>query len=265
MNKQFDILIVEDEQVIVDAAKKILIPKGLTIDEALNSEIALKKLQQNKYKLILSDLMLPHISGFELIKKVQRTNAEIAIIIITGYAMIENTIKCFKVGAFDLIPKPFDVDELLGVVSRAMTHTEMIRETMTVAKQFQTVNEKHPGSDKTGEYYFLGQHSWAKIDQDGVAVIGVGDTFPGRMGEIREVEFPAVNTEIWQGNLCVKIISQEHLIHTVWAPLSGRVVEINHEIEQNAKLINTDPFNLGWLVKIKPTHLEGELENLIPH
>ncbi|HEX9970777.1 MAG TPA: hypothetical protein VGD14_01790 [bacterium] len=82
------------------------------------------------------------------------------------------------------------------------------------------------------------------------------------MGEIREVEFPGMNTLIWQGNLCVKIIACTHLVHTVLAPLSGKVVEINHEIEANFNLINSDPLQNGWLVKIIPTNLATELENL---
>lgn len=114
MDKQFDILIVEDKLVIVEAARKILKSEGFSLDEAANSEIALQKLQQHRYKLIISDLMLPRISGIELIKKVNSTNPEIPIIIITGYAMLENAVKCFKEGAFDFIPKPFAAEELVA-------------------------------------------------------------------------------------------------------------------------------------------------------
>jgi CheY-like chemotaxis protein/glycine cleavage system H lipoate-binding protein len=267
MSQQFDILFVEDEQVIVDAGRRILTSEGFNIDEALNAEIALQKLQQNRYKLILSDLMLPHISGIELIKKVKSANPDIPIIIITGYAMLENAVKSFKAGAFDFIPKPFDVEELLGVIYRAMNHIKMMQDSDNKQKRFQPFDVSVSANAKASfkKYHFLGEHSWAKLDEDGVTLIGAGETFAGKMGAIEQVEFPIINTEIRQGNLCVRIVSQENLVHMVWAPLSGSVVGINQEIEKNANLINTDPFNLGWLVKIIPTNLESELENLILH
>ena len=262
MNNKFDILIIEDDPVTVNATNKVLLKEGFKVDEAVDAESAFRKLQSNNYKIILADLMLPRISGIDIIEKVRQTNPEIPIIIMTGYAMFENAMKCFKAGAFDFIPKPFDIDELLGVVYRAMRHSELMTETNMQKKQFQSLSEKHPYSDRIGKYYFLGQHSWANLDQDGVTVLGVGETFPARMGEIRAIEFPEINTFIWQGNLCVKIIAQKNQVHSVWSPLSGKVVEINHEIEINPDLMNTDPFNDGWLVKIIPTNLASELENL---
>jgi len=264
MNERFDILIVENEQVIVEAARKILIPEGFNIDEASNSEIALEKLQQNKYKLIVSDLMLPRMSGVDLIKKVKDNDSDIPIIIITGYAMLENAVKCFKVGAFDFIPKPFDVEELLGVIHRAIEHREIIQVDSAKGKKSQPFDASTLANTEASlkQFYFLGEHSWAKLDGEGVIMVGIGATFPGRMGDIQQVELPFINTEVWQGNLCVRIVSKEQLIHMVWAPLSGKVIEINHEIEKNPNLINTDPFNQGWLVKIIPTNLQNELENL---
>lgn len=264
MNEQFDILIVENEQVIVEAARKILISEGFNIDEASNSELALEKLQQNKYKLIVSDLMLPRISGIDLIKKVKDANPEIPIIIITGYAMLENAVKCFKLGAFDFIPKPFDIEELLGVIYRAMKHGEMIRKTTAKEEKSQPFDSSAFANAETSlkQYYFLGEHSWARLNREGVIIVGVGATFPGKMGKIQQVELPFINAEVWQGNLCVRIVSKDQLVHMVWAPLSGKVIDINHEIEKNPNLINSDLFYHGWLIKIIPTNLQAELENL---
>jgi CheY-like chemotaxis protein len=259
MKTKFDILVVEDEPVVIEAAKKILTPEAFKVDEALDAETALQKLRHNKYKLILSDLMLPKISGFELIEIVKRKYSNIPIIAITGYATFENAIQSFKLGVFDFIPKPFALEELLGVVSRGMNFIEVMNK-----------DQKHMGrlykqrfvEEKLIKHYFLGQHAWAKLDQDGSAVFGVGETFPQIIGEIQRVDFPTVNEEINQGNVCVRITTKDELMHTVWAPLSGRVIENNHEIEQNPNLINTDPFFRGWLVRIIPTNLESELGNL---
>lgn len=137
-----------------------------------------------------------------------------------------------------------------------MKHGEMIRDSSRRGKEFQPVD------DKTGTYYFLGEHSWAKVDQDRVTMFGMGETFSGRMGAIQQVELPLLNSEVWQGSLCVRIISQKQLMYMVWAPLSGKVIEVNRAVETNPNLIDTDPFNQGWLIKVIPTNLERELENL---
>lgn len=255
MDKRMNILIVENEEVIIDAAKKILNPEGFLVDDASDAEMAFNKIDQNEYQLILSDLMLPQVSGLELIEKVKQKKPDLPIIIITGYAMLENAVKSFNVGAFDFIPKPFDIEELLGVVHRAINHSRMVQEEFK--KKGHSLLEKPKGC------YSLGEHSWAQFDTDSVSRIGVGATFPGRIGAIKKIELPFSNTGIWQGNLCVRIISRSELIHMVWAPLSGKVVEINTEVEKNADLINSDPYGDGWLLKIIPTNLENELKNLI--
>ena len=255
MSELFDILIVEDEPVIVNATGKVLRREGYRIDEAFGAESALSKLQLNSFKLVLSDLMLPRISGIDLIEKVKLINPKIPIIIMTGYAMYDNALNCFKAGAFDFIPKPFDIDELLGVVYRAMRHIE---QTSGVSSA-----ELHQQNDDQGIHYFLGRHSWAKIERDGIAILGVGETVAAKMGEIQSIELPETNTFIWQANSCAKITAHQHLIHTVWAPLSGEVIEINHELGNDPNLINRAPFSHGWLIKIIPTNLANELGSLV--
>ncbi|NOQ98366.1 MAG: response regulator, partial [Calditrichae bacterium] len=98
MFSNYDILIIEDEKVVIDSAKKILIPEGFKVDDTFSVDKALQKLKQNKYKLILTDLMLPKISGIELTEIVTQKYPDIPIIIITGYATLENAVQSLKVG-----------------------------------------------------------------------------------------------------------------------------------------------------------------------
>ncbi len=262
MKSKSDILVVEDEPVVIESAKKILVPEGFIVDGAVNAEIALEKLQQHEYKLILSDLMLPKISGFELIEEAKRKCPKTPIIMITGYATFENAVKSFKLGVFDFIPKPFDIDELLGVVNRALKFSERTKSNKKGKKPIEWLGKQHFCEDKIENLYFLGQHAWAMLDRDGSSTMGVGETFLSIVEDIRRIEFPTVNEEMSQGNVCVRITTDEQLVHRVWAPLSGTVIKINHHVKQNANLINVDPFHQGWLVRIIPTNLENELENL---
>ena len=206
--------------------------------------------------------MLPKTSGLELIEIVKRKYPQIPMIIITGYATLENAVQSLKVGAFDFIPKPFSFEELLGVVSRAINFIELMRSAKQEEDSIERLIKQLRQIDDKEKFYFLGKHSWAKLDKDGSAIVGVGETFYKIIGKIQQVIFPSVNEEIDQGNVCTRIITQDQLVHTVWAPLSGKVIKNNLEVEKNAGLINTTPFSQGWLLRIIPTNLEMELVNL---
>jgi DNA-binding NtrC family response regulator len=119
MRSGFDVLLVEDEPVVREAAARILRPEGLTLDRVEDVDGALARLRKADYRLVLSDLMLPGFSGFDLLERVTGERPQLPVILITGYATIENALAAFKKGAFDFLPKPFDVAELLGVVRRA--------------------------------------------------------------------------------------------------------------------------------------------------
>ena len=264
MRSKFDILIIDDEQVVIDAAKKILSIGNYRIDQALDADTALKKLEKNNYKFILLDLMLPKVTGFELIENIYDQYPYIPIITITGYATLENTIQSFKVGVFDFVPKPFDTEELLGVAFRCLKFVELGL-SQDKEKRFKLFHRVKNIGAKSKKYYFLGEHSWAKIDHDGSVIFGVGRTFSEMMGDSVSIEFPSIPVEVLQGSECLCFHSQDGLIHQVWAPLSGEFVEINQVVVPDIHLINDDPFNQGWLGRLKPTHLDEELGNLSLH
>lgn len=263
MNKTYDILVVEDEPVVLDAIKKILGVEKFKFDETTDVKSTLNKLRQNTYRLIISDLMLPKLSGYDLMETVQKEFPCIPLIMITGYATLENAIQSLKMGCFDYIPKPFDIEIFLGTVKRGLKYGETIR--AHSPDQCRPPASFHPPGDpgRPGLRYFLSQHSWAKLDEKGTALIGVGLTFPNMIENLESIDFPPVNGEVLQGKACVQIITQSKLVHVVRTPLSGRVVAVNHELEHNIQLINTDPDNQGWLLQIVPYDLKGELKNLV--
>jgi CheY-like chemotaxis protein len=84
-----------------------------------------RRLRKFEHRVVLCDLMLPGFSGFDLLERVTGELPGLPVILITGYATIENALRAFKKGAFDFLPKPFDVPELLGVVRRALRAVEL--------------------------------------------------------------------------------------------------------------------------------------------
>ena len=124
MRAGYDVLLVEDEAVVRAAVERILRPEGLTLDRVEDVDGALARLRKVEHRVVLSDLMLPGFSGFDLLERVTGERPQVPVILITGYATIENALAAFKKGAFDFLPKPFDVPELLGVVRRALKAVE---------------------------------------------------------------------------------------------------------------------------------------------
>jgi CheY-like chemotaxis protein len=249
-----NILIVEDEKVIIEFAFKILSAKNYNVDKALNTNEAWTLLKDNKYDIIITDLMLPDTSGFNFIKMIKKKFSEVPIILITGYATKENIIGALLLGIFDFVPKPFSHNELLNVILRASRYSKV--------DDFKEYLMKISNENAYKEYYFFGEHSWIRIDSEDSIVIGAGRAFYKSLGEIVRVQLPFPNEEISQGSECVKIFTDQKYAHRVWSPLSGQIIECNLKVQGDYSLVNYDSFDKGWLIRMKPNNLKSELADL---
>ena len=83
------------------------------------------------------------------------------------------------------------------------------------------------------------------------------------MDHLSKLELVVFNDEIIQGKCCAQFITEEGLINMFWAPLSGKIEAFNEELEKNIQLINTDPYDKGWIFRIAPANLKEELKHLI--
>lgn len=117
------------------------------------------------------------------------------------------------------------------------------------------------GYDMPGELYYHEEHSWAKVEGNRVTV-GMDDMFQKEAGDIVFVDLPDEEDEVEQGEVCGKIQSRKW-IGKLCAPVSGEIVEINEELEDDTSLVNQDPYGKGWILVIEATDLENELTNLM--
>lgn len=111
------------------------------------------------------------------------------------------------------------------------------------------------------ELYYTEEHSWARVDGDRVTV-GMNDFFQQEAGDIVFVDLPEEEEEVEQGEVCGKIQSRKWIGKLV-APVSGEIVEINEELEDDTSLINSDPYGDGWILVIEAQDLDEELGSLI--
>lgn len=114
----YRILIVEDEIAIVELIEMNLKQAGFVCEYALDGEVAALKIEENSYDLILLDIMLPKINGYELMEYIEPTGTP--VIFISAKESVKDKIKGIKMGADDYIVKPFDISEVLARVEMVL-------------------------------------------------------------------------------------------------------------------------------------------------
>ncbi len=132
--QDLNILIVDDEKDIREGLKNLLDSEGYNVDTAIDGTDALEKIKGLKYQLIISDIMMPRMSGIELLGKIKEISPFIEVIVITGYSTLERTLECIEKGAISYIEKPFkDLNDITDKVKRAAEIIKEKREIMNTA------------------------------------------------------------------------------------------------------------------------------------
>ena len=116
-----NILVVDDEPDMRDALTAALRREGLCITTAANGVEALEKVQAQAFDLIITDVRMPRMGGLALLQELKRTVAAIPVVMMTGYGRIEDAVEAMKAGAFDYLLKPFSLEDLKAVVTKALT------------------------------------------------------------------------------------------------------------------------------------------------
>jgi len=247
------ILVVDDEITVCKSIRQAILSDEYEVDMALSGEEALKKDRNNPYELIITDLMMPGISGLDLLKSLRETRPDVNVIMVTGYPTIKTAVESVKMGAFDYLPKPFTPAELRGLVARAFKKAEgEDRGKGAVA-----------GSRIPAGYYYMLGHTWLKVQENDQATVGVVPDFLKTVGIITQLELPKVNEAITQGNVCGKISDADHFVHRIWSPASGRVIEVNARLVADSSVLRRDPFQNGFLFRIETGNLEEDLKGLL--
>tara|TARA_B100000029_G_scaffold138763_1_gene133696 strand:- start:332 stop:709 length:378 start_codon:yes stop_codon:yes gene_type:complete len=103
-------------------------------------------------------------------------------------------------------------------------------------------------------------HEWVKLDED-TLIIGITDFAQSELGDIIFVEFPDLNTEV-EAKDSIGTLEAVKTVADIYSPVSGKIIDLNSELEDNPELINEDPYNKGWILKIKINN-EDEYNSLL--
>ena len=131
------ILIIDDDPRLLSALKSLLTEEHhhvTTCEDGLN---AIRKCREEKFDLVITDLMLPGASGLEVLKETRKINPETLVVLITGYASLESAIQAIREGAYDYIAKPFRLEEIRILVRNGSEKILLRRENQRLMRELQ--------------------------------------------------------------------------------------------------------------------------------
>lgn len=112
------------------------------------------------------------------------------------------------------------------------------------------------------DLHYTPEHTWARVLADGTVKVGITDFAQKRLREIVSVKLPEVGSEVEQLEP-FGLVESDKAVSDLFSPVSGKVVEVNARVNENPGLINRDPYEAGWMIRIEPAKLEEELRNLM--
>lgn len=144
------ILIIEDEASIRRVLSKILSEENETyiVEDAEDGLVGLEKIKNNDYDLVLCDIKMPKMDGVEVLEAVKKIKPEIPMVMISGHGDMETAIQTMRLGAFDYISKPPDLNRLLNTVRNALDRKQLVVENKIlkkkVSKNYEMIGESEP-------------------------------------------------------------------------------------------------------------------------
>ncbi|HQP31350.1 MAG TPA: response regulator [Deltaproteobacteria bacterium] len=126
---------IDDEGEVLDLIEQILREEGLSVKRFSRAEELLDSLPEESFDVIISDLILPGLSGLELLDMLHSMNIETPFVLITGYASLDTAIQAVNRGAFYYIKKPFTIEEIRLVVSRLRQRQDLLEEVLSLKQQ----------------------------------------------------------------------------------------------------------------------------------
>ena len=130
-----NILIIDDERAIRNSLKEILEYEKYNVDEAEDGEQGLKLMSKNNYDVVLCDIKMPNMDGMEVLQKAMETGHEAQFVMVSAHGTIETAVEATKLGAFDFIQKPPDLNRLLVTVKNALDKSNLVEEAKVLRKK----------------------------------------------------------------------------------------------------------------------------------
>jgi CheY-like chemotaxis protein len=257
------ILAVDDEPVVLDAFRKVLVLDGFSVDTVESGPEALGLVQRNPYDFLFTDLKMPGMDGVEVVKGVKHLRPDMDVAVITGYATIESAVATMQYGAVDYVQKPFTAEELTQFARRLLIRRQARLEVhrrppvALVAPELADASRPEEYCVPGGVFVDDG-HAWARIETSGQVRVGLDDFGRKALGSCDRIEMPALRANVRRGEVLFALRRGDRAVH-VTAPLTGTVTKVNAAVQADPAWIGRSPYDRGWVCLVQPAALTAEL------
>jgi CheY-like chemotaxis protein len=260
------ILAVDDEAIVLDSFRKILVLAGYSVDTVESGREALGLVKTGSYDFVFTDLKMPDMDGLDVTKAVKHLRPEIDVAMITGYATIDSAVDAMRFGAADYVEKPFTEDELVSFANRLLLR----RQDRLERQAPPTVNLVTAGSKESlssrainvpGGLFVSPEHIWLQVETSGEIRVGLDDFVHKILGPFDEIEFPEKGKAVVSGQPLFTV-KQGGRLMTFASPVNGKVSKLNEELIYHLDAIAVRPHLLGWICCLKVLNLAESLPKL---
>ncbi len=133
------ILVIDDELIVCRSCQRVLAKAGYDVSTTQYPRDALKRLQEDSFDIVITDLMMPEVGGMDILQAVKEENSDTEVIIITGYGTIRNAVEAMRLGVYDYITKPFTPKELISTVEKAIEKKSLVPEPDPLGKREEAI------------------------------------------------------------------------------------------------------------------------------
>lgn len=245
MEKQ-RVLIVDDDPVIGLSCKKILAGEGFIVFTVEDGESAIKKVSDENFDLVITDVRLPDVNGLIVLKESRIVQPSADVVVISGYPAIEDAQESMRLGAFEYLEKPFTPDFMLNIVKKVFDKKGWILRKEYIS-QFKKYIVPISEMDEFTVYYKDGM--WARpIIKEEVWEVGIDIRHFLVSGQLIYVELLKNLKSLLAGEPFARLISSDGKISEIKSPMTGTVKMFNERANDAISGLLKDYMSEGWFL-----------------
>jgi DNA-binding NtrC family response regulator len=165
------VLVVDDKDMMRDSVAATLQRASFAVSSVESGEAALAQIAIKRPDCVVTDMKMPGIGGLELLERIRQIDDDLPVIVMTAFGTIDTAVRAMKTGAFDYLTKPFEGDELIIAVKRAIDHARLVRENALLRAGDQSCKGIEAGAGPRGVNRLIGSSDAMKELRDQVAAI----------------------------------------------------------------------------------------------
>lgn len=247
MEKQ-RVLIIDDDPVISLSCRKILGAEGFTVSAAEDGESGIKKVSNENFDLIITDVRLPDVNGLIVVKETKTIQPSADIVVLTGYPSLEDATESVRLGALEYLEKPFTPDFMLTTVKKLFDKKGWI-----LRKAFidQFKNYIVPASEMEDVTFYYKDGTWARpaIKED-LWEIGIDIRHFFVSGQLIYIEIFRNLKTVSAGEPFARLITSDGKTYDIRSPLTGLVTMINEHTNDAISSLLKEYLSEGWFLWI---------------